>query len=196
MNERRTAEITRILREVDPEQPDAVDRLLPYVYDELRGLADRQLRGERRGHTLTPTALVHEVYIRLVGGTDVPWESRAHFFGVAARAMRQVLVSHARRRGAAKRGGGWERVTLGTGATPVGDQLESRDFELVDLSQALDKLAELDERAARVVELRFFGGLTLEETALVLGVSRRTAADDWAVARTWLARELIPEDGA
>jgi len=169
--------------------PAALDYVLPIVYAELRRVADRHLGQERGGHTLSPTALVHEVYLRLAGGTEASFEGRAHFFGVAARAMRQVLVDHARRRRASKRGGAWDRVTLYTDVTPAGTPAP-QEFELLDVHDALDRLVALDERTARVVELRFFGGLTLEETAEVLGVSRRTAADDWSLARAWLAREL------
>jgi RNA polymerase sigma factor (TIGR02999 family) len=189
------ADITRLLRELGDGRAGAIDDVLPVVYGELRRLADRQLRGERAGHTLSPTALVHEAYMHLIRDHDLSWESRAHFFGIAARAMRQVLVAHARRRAAGKRGGGWERVTLYTDATPHGSATDERSFELLDVHDALERLAELDERTARVVELRFFGGLTLEQSAHVLGVSRRTAADDWSLARAWLARELGAHEG-
>jgi RNA polymerase sigma factor (TIGR02999 family) len=180
------SQVTRILQRPDPETP-TVDRLLPLVYPELRRLALNHLRRERENHTLSPTALVHEAYLRLAGGAEVSWESRAHFFGAAARAMRQILVDHARIRGAAKRGGGWRRVTLEEEFTPSG----RRHFDFLDLHNALEKLMGFDERAARTVELRFFGGLTLDEVAHVLGVSRRTVAGDWTVARMWLSRELF-----
>lgn len=178
--------VTQILRQLDLSDPEQAEELLGLVYDELRQLAGRQLRGERAGHTLQPTALVHEAYLRLVDTDGVSWESRAHFFGTAARAMRQILVDYARRRNADKRGGGWERVTLDTGLQ------EDAGFapEILDLHGALEELARHDADLARLVELRFFAGLTLDETADVLGVSRRKAAKDWSVARLWLQREL------
>jgi RNA polymerase sigma factor (TIGR02999 family) len=144
------------------------------------------MRRERREHTLQPTALVHEAYLRLVDQTRVAWEDRGHFFGIAARVMRQVLVDHARRRRAARRGGDALRITLapdaGLGPGPATDVLE--------LHELLDALAALDPRGARVVELRVFGGLTTAETAELLGVSKRTVDDDWAVAKMWLGRRL------
>ena len=163
----------------------AIDRLLPVVYQELRLLAASYLRGERPGHTLQPTALAHEVYLRLARRDD-GWQGRTHFMSVAARAMRGVLVDHARRRKAEKRGGGQVMVPLDTSiimgsAEPVG-------FE--DLDRALRGLAQLSERQARVVELRYFGGLSIEETAQALGISPVTVKRDWALARAWLYREL------
>ena len=163
----------------------AIDRLLPIVYQELRLLAASYLRGERPGHTLQPTALAHEVYLRLARREE-GWHGRTHFMSVAARAMRGVLVDHARRRKAQKRGGGEPIVSLDTSiildsAAPVG-------FE--DLDRALQDLARLSERQARVVELRYFGGLSIEETAQVLGISPITVKRDWALARAWLYREL------
>jgi RNA polymerase sigma factor (TIGR02999 family) len=195
VSEEPSADITRLLQRRGEGDPAAVDSVFPIVYAELRRLADRHLAQESPGHTLSPTALVHEVYLRLAGDADASWQGRAHFFGVASRAMRQVLVDHARRRRASKRGGEWNRVTLHTDATPAGAQV-SLEFELLDVHDALERLASLDERTARVVELRFFGGLTLEEVAEVLGVSRRTAAEDWSLARAWLARELGSETRA
>jgi len=183
-------DITRLLQELDAGTSGAVDQLLPVVYAELRRVADGHLRRERAGHTLSPTALVHEAYLRLVGSDPIAWESRAHFFGIAARAMRQILVAHARRRGAEKRGGQWERVTLYTDETPSGSPGAPHDLDLIAVHDALERLSSIDERTARVVELRFFAGLTLDETAHVIGVSRRTVADDWSLARAWLAREL------
>ena len=171
---------------LDLSDPKHAEELLAIVYDELREIARRQLRGERQGHTLQPTALVHEAYLRLVDSRDMAWESRAHFFGTAARAMRQILVDHARRRNAAKRGGGQERVTLDSGIAAE----DSVTAEVLDLNDALEKLSSHDGDLARLVELRFFAGLTLDETADALGVSRRKAAKDWSVARLWLQREL------
>lgn len=161
--------------------------LFQTVYAELRRLAASQMRKERAEHTLQPTALVHEIYLKLVDESLVAWQDRAHFMGVAARAMRQVLVDHARRRGAAKRGGAEQRVTL---ETSVPDSRGRAAFDLVEFEDALEKLAGVDERAARVAELRILGGLTNKETASVLAVSERTVNDDWAIARMWLGREL------
>ena len=179
--------VTQILRLLDLSDPRQAEDLLAIVYEELRLLARRQLRSERVGHTLQPTALVHEAYLRLVEARDLTWESRAHFFGTAARAMRQILVDHARRRNAAKRGGGAERVTL---RSDVGDPEDELAADVIDLHEALERLASNDPDLARLVELRFFAGLTLDETAETLGVSRRKAAKDWSVARLWLQREM------
>jgi RNA polymerase sigma factor (TIGR02999 family) len=189
------SEVTRLLleRNAPGGTPGAsAEQLFELVYDELRRLAQSLLRRERPEHTLQPTALVHEAFLRLVGETSISWQDRAHFLGIAARAMRQILVDHARRRGAVKRGGGWQRVTL-TGEEPAapGDALE-----ILELHEALDRFAALDARAARVVELRVFGGLTVQETAHLLEVSPRTVDGDWAVARLWLSRELGGEGPA
>jgi RNA polymerase sigma-70 factor, ECF subfamily len=184
--EERSRRLTRILRELDLGDPRQAEEMLGIVYDELRQLARRQFRGERASHTLQPTALVHEAYLRLAKLPDVRWESRAHFFGTAARAMRQILVDHARRRGAGKRGGGAERVTLDT-SIPGEDALAA---DVLDLHDALERLAANDPELGRLVELRFFAGLTLDETAETLNFSRRKVAKDWSVARLWLQREL------
>ena len=170
--------------------PTALDDLLPRVYDELRALADAYMRRERAGHTLQPTALVHEAFLRLLRLPPGSVQNRIHFFALAAQAMRRILADHARRHRAAKRGGGAVRVPLelvegGAPATPAGD-----DVAADDLDAALEDLAKLDERQARVVELRFFGGLSIEETAEVLAVSPATVKRDWLVARAWLLREL------
>lgn len=159
---------------------------LPLVYDELKGLARGYLRGERGGHTLQPTALVHEAYLRVAGGA-VDWNDKVHFLAAAATAMRRVLVDHARRRGAGKREGAREKVTLGTEAMGIG---RDRDLEILELDDLLNRLAALDARKAKVVELRFFAGLGLDEVATALDVARSTVAADWAVARAWLASEL------
>jgi len=184
------SEVTRILLDLTG-SPDegAAARLFEAVYEELRVLAARLMRGERAGHTLQATSLVHEAYLRLVDSKDVRPENRAHFFGIAARAMRQILVDHARRRAAEKRGGGLDRITLTDGVAGA----EDRAYELLELEEALERYAAVDARAARVVELRLFGGLTGDEVATVLGVSRRTADGDWAMARMWLTRELSGE---
>ncbi len=150
-------------------------------------MAGDLMRRERPDHTLRPTALVHEAYLRLVDASPAsPWENRAHFFGIAARAMRQILVDHARERSALKRGGGLQRITLDEPLAAA----DALDLDILAVHDALDKLAVLDERMARGVELRVFAGLTMTEVAEVLGVSKRTADGDWSVARKWLAKEL------
>ena len=164
----------------------AFDQLFPLVYQELRERAAGYLRGERPGHTLQPTALAHEAYLRLAGRRDFPWQSRGHFMAVAARAMRAILVDHARRRRAQKRGGGEAPVEFDTGVVLAAGAA----IEFDDLDRALTDLARRSERQARVVELRYFGGLSIEETGEVLGVSPMTVKRDWATARAWLYREL------
>jgi RNA polymerase sigma factor (TIGR02999 family) len=171
----------------------SAEELLPHVYDELRQLARRYLSRERPGHTLQPTALVHEAYIKLVDQSKVDWQGRTHFFAVGAKVMRHLLIDHARAKGRQKRGGDRQKVTLADGLTPFkGGELDVE--ELLTLNEGLDRLAELDERQAKVVELRFFGGLTVPETALVIGVSERTVEGDWAHARAWLKRELARKE--
>ena len=170
----------------------ALNALLPLVYDEMRRLAGSYLRNEGAGHTLQPTALAHEAYLRLLDQRQVSWQNRAHFMGLAAQAMRRILVDHARRRDAQKRGGGAVRVTL-EDADAAGEALSNAlplDVPAEELDEALDKLAALDERQARVVELRFFTGLSIEETGEALGVSPATVKRDWTLARAWLHREL------
>jgi RNA polymerase sigma factor (TIGR02999 family) len=164
----------------------ALSELLPHVYSELRRLANYYLRQERPEHTLQPTALVHEAYLRLVSDKDIDWQDRAHFFGIAAIRMRHILVDHARSRQAAKRGGGEYRLSLG-----AADRLaEKRDVNLLALDDALQRLEALDPQKARVVELRFFGGLTIEETAEALKISPATVKRDWSMARAWLRSEM------
>lgn len=167
----------------------AAAELFPLVYDELRGLARGYMAGERAGHSLEPTALVNEAYLRLVDLTRIDWQGRTHFFAVGARVMRRVLIDHARGRDSHKRGGGWRRVTL-SGALGPADPRGLDAEELMSLDAALDRLRELDARQARIVEMRFFGGLTMAEIADVLDVSKRTVEGDWAHARVWLKREL------
>jgi RNA polymerase sigma-70 factor, ECF subfamily len=169
-----------------PDLPAEIDPLFSLVYDELRRAAHRHLQGEWREHTLCTTALVHEAYLRLAGSGTVAWTSRAHFLGVASRAMRRVLVDHARRHLAAKRGGRPRQVSLDEVTLAVEEQAET----LVALDIALGRLGTLDERLSRVVECRFFAGMNDEETAEVLGVTPRTVWRDWAKARGWLYREL------
>jgi RNA polymerase sigma factor (TIGR02999 family) len=194
MRETARGEITQILQDLEREGADPAQvtrRLFEAVYEELSRLAAGLMQGERADHTLEPTALVNETYLRLVDDTAIAWQGRAHFFGVAAAAMRRILVEHARRHAALKRGGGWERVTLDE---QIGAP-EMSALEMLDLDRALTHLAGLDERMARVVELRLFAGLNVKETAHLLHVSERTVANDWRVAKMWLARELA-EGGA
>jgi len=165
---------------------EALDTLMPLVYDELRRLARHYLRRERADHTLQSTALVHEAYVRLVGRDCPPWQSRAHFFGIAARLMRQILVEHARAHYAAKRGGHSFKLTLEDAAAIS----QPADVDLVALDDALQKLAVQDPRQSRIVELRFFAGLTIEDAAEVLEISRATVAREWTIARAWLYREI------
>jgi RNA polymerase sigma factor (TIGR02999 family) len=168
----------------------AREELIPLVYDELRRLARRHLRRERPDHTLQSAALVHEAYLRLVRQDQPQWQNRAHFFGVAAQLMRHILVDHARNRAAAKRGAGAQRLTLNTDvALP-----QERGLDLVSLDEALNELAALDPQQSRVVELRFFGGLSIEETSVVLGISPATVKREWATARAWLRREMKKKD--
>lgn len=182
--------VTELLRRWNSGDREAMDRLMPIVYDELRRLAAGYLKGERPGHTLQPTALVHEAYLRLVRQDRVEWQNRAHFFGIAARMMRRVLVDHARRRQAEKRDAGGFRLTL-----QLGEAFEAaRDPELLELDQALGRLERLDADQARVVELRFFGGLTVEETAVVLGISTATVKREWRTAKAFLRDEMASGD--
>lgn len=168
-----------------------MDQLLPLVYEQLREMAHRQLARERRGHTLGTTALVHEVYLKLVDQTKVTARGEAYFFGAASRAMRQILVDYARRRTRQKRGGHQRPITLEESLLHV----DTFAADLVDLDEALTRLATLYPRQARVVECRFFGGLTVEETAAVLEVSTRTIKSDWALAKAWLYRNMHGEEG-
>ena len=181
-------EVTRLLAAVRAGDDAAVDRLFPLVHGELRAIAARLLRREAPGHTLEPTELVHEAYLRLAAAGPGGAENRAHFLGIAARAMRHLLVDHARRRKSAKRGGGV--VPLRVSSAQVGINLDSD--ELLALDDALDRLSELEPRLRQVVECRFFGGLTEDETAAALGVTSRTVQRDWAKARAWLYKELYP----
>jgi len=182
-------EITRLLLEFDPQMsvaPQIQERLLELVYAELRATARGLMSRERIEHTLQPTALVHEAWLKIVNQDRVQWQDRAHFLGIAARCMRQVLVDHARAHGTAKRGGDLRQVTLDEGVLAG----VSQELQLLDLDECLIRLATMDSRAAQVAELRIFGGLTIAEIAHYLDVSKRTVDGDWSLARLWLSREL------
>jgi RNA polymerase sigma factor (TIGR02999 family) len=179
-------EITRLLADWSNGDRQALEKLTPLVYDELRRLAARYLRQERSGHTLQSTALVHEAFLKLVGQNNVRWQNRAHFFGIAAQMIRRILVDYARARHAGKRGAGAEKLSLDEAIALPG----APDLDLLALDDALEGLAKIDERQSRLVELRFFAGLTLEETAEVLQMSIATAKRDWVSAKAWLSREI------
>jgi RNA polymerase sigma factor (TIGR02999 family) len=184
------SEITLVLRAAMRGEREASERLLPLVYDELKALARARLAHVPPGNTLQPTALVHEAYMRLLGNQGGSWQNRSHFFGIATQAMRRILVDHARRRHAGKRAGG-ERITLDDALAAAPEP----SVDLVALDEALTKLDALDPRQARVVELRFFGGLDVEQTAETLGISVSTVKRDWTFARAFLQRELDDRDG-
>ncbi|RKY18605.1 MAG: RNA polymerase subunit sigma-70 [Planctomycetota bacterium] len=183
---------TQYLDELVQGDGSAAERLMPLVYTELQRIAGHYLRRENKGHTLQPTALVHEAFLKIVDQTRVDWKGRAHFLAVCAQAMRRILVDHARTRNRKKRGGGRARVTLDEHLTFSLD----REDDVLAVDEALDKLTELNERHARVVELRFFAGLDVAEVAEVLGVSKRTVEADWTLVKAWLRREFSPDDGA
>lgn len=186
MGEEPQHDVTQILRDWSGGDEEAPERLMPLVYDEMRRLARTFLSRERYSHTLQPTALVNEAYLRLVDQTRVNWQNRAHFYGIASRMMRRVLIDHARAHATEKRGGSAIRLSLDDMQVPI----EERAASFVALDEALKRLEELDERKCKVVEMRFFGGLSDEEIAEVLGVSTRTVLRDWKTARLWLYREL------
>jgi len=185
--ELKTHEITQMLREWSDGKREALDELMPLVYDELHRQAARYLRRESQGHTLQTTALIHEAYLKLVDQREVQWQNRAHFFAIAAQAMRRILVDYARTKQREKRGGGDAKLPLGEAISVAVDE---KAVDLIALDEALTKFAAIDFQQARVVELRYFSGLSLEETAEVLHISRATVARDWNVARAWLHREL------
>jgi len=179
-------DVTQLLVDWGKGNKQALDGLMPLVYDELHRIASRYLRRERQGHTLQTTALINEAYMRIVDQNRVNWQSRAHFFGVAAQMMRRILVDHARSHLYAKRGGGAQKLTLDEAiATP-----QERDLDLVALDDALTTLARVDPQQGRIIELRFFGGLTIEETAEVIGISPATVKRDWNMAKAWLYGEI------
>ena len=179
-------DVTSLLAKWKAGDEAALQQLLPIVHEELRRLARRQMARERPGHTLQPTALVNEAYLRLVNLKQIQWQDRAHFFAMGARLMRRILVDFARARGYQKRGGGAKQVSF----TEALDVAEGQPTDVVALNDALEELAAVDERTSRVVELRFFGGLSVEETAEVLNVSRETVKRDWKFAKMWLLRHL------
>lgn len=179
-------DVTHLLINWSSGDGTALEQLLPLVYDELRHLADRYLRREQPGHTLQATALVHEAFLRLVDQQDVTWQNRAHFFGAAANLMRQILIQHARARHADKRGGDQRKIYL----DEAGDLAPEKNPDLMALDDALNDLATIAPQQSRVVELRFFGGLSIEETAEVLSISPATVKREWAMAKAWLHREI------
>lgn len=184
-----SADVTALLGDWSRGNRTALSQLLPLVYAELRRVAARQLRAERADHTLQPTALVHEAYIRLVDQRQVDWRNRAHFFGVAAQVMRRILVDHARRHRANKRGQGVRCVSM----DEAQDAAAPNEIPVLALDHALDRLAKVDAELTKIVELRAFGGLTIDEAAHVLGVSPSTAKRDWRTAKAWLSRELATD---
>jgi RNA polymerase sigma factor (TIGR02999 family) len=205
MNQPPDGRVTQLLVKWASGDKRALGELMPLVYGELRRLAERQLRGERSNHTLQPTALVHEAYLRLIDQKDASWQSRAQFIGLASQLMRRILIDHARARLASKRGGGVTPASLDqTGAAVAasgedGSRVEALELasnpavDLPAIDSALSRLEALDPKQGRIVELRFFGGLSIEETAQVVGVSPATVKREWALARAWLRRELMSE---
>jgi RNA polymerase sigma factor (TIGR02999 family) len=184
----KSPQITQLLIEWGKGDTSAFEELMPLVYGELRRLAGIYMRHQKPGHTLQPTELVNEAYIRLIDSSRVNWQSRNHFFAISAQLMRRVLVDSARRRNSNKRGGGRLQVTLGDAA----DIRSGKETDMAALDDALNELARLDERQSKIIELRYFGGLTEEQTAETLGISTRTVRRDWSLARAWLYRELNP----
>lgn len=187
MNDAVTPDVTQLLVQWSKGNESALDALTPLVYSELRQRARNYLRRERPDHTLQPTALLHEAYLRMIGDSLPEFQNRSHFFAIASRAMRQILVDHARRRGAGKRGSGVIDVTLDEALVPA----KAQNGDLLALDQALSKLAAFDERKCRVVEMRYFGGCTVEETAEALGVSTITVIRETRVAEAWLRRSML-----
>ena len=190
MKSSRSTRVTQLLEKFEPGDRHAEEQLFADVYTELRALAARYLHRERKSHTLQPTALVHEAYLKLVGQTRVDWQGRAHFLAIAARIMRQILVDHARRHRAARRGGNRHRITLDDNLLIESD----RNVDLLALEDALTKLTKLDPCQAEMIELRFFGGLSIVEVAKVIGKSKRSVEREWTMIRAWLRRELSRSD--
>lgn len=181
-----TAKITKLLKAHSSGDRDALDKLMPLVYDNMQEMAQYRLLGEKSGHTFNTNALVHEAYLKLIQFDRIDWKNRAHFFGIASQVMRNILVDYAVKKKAQKRGGDRQRVTLGR--QDIATEVNLHD--ILSIHQALEKLAEIDERQVRVVECRFFGGLTIEETAKALDISTATVNRDWKMARAWLNRKL------
>ena len=182
-----TNDITILLKQINSDDADSINRLIPIVYQQLKAIANNQMRHERANHTLSSTALVHEAYLKLVDQKNVNWQNRAHFFAISAQAMRRILINHAHKKLAAKRGGGQAFVTLDERNA---GGINARAEEFIELDRALERLAELDERQARIVELRYFGGMTNSDIAEVLKISEATVQRSWSVARAWLKREM------
>lgn len=182
----KTKEVTIFLKAWGGGDREARDRLLTLVYKEMRKLAAKYLKQQRPDHTLQPTALVHEAYLKLIDTSEINWQDRAHFFAVAAQTMRNILVDHARAIAADKRGGGMQKIAL----DEISGASKKQDVDLIDLNDALERLARQDELQSRLIELRFFGGLTIEDTAEVLKISPATVKREWAMARAWLFREM------
>ncbi len=186
---REDPDVALLLEQIASGEDEAAEKLMPMVYDRLRFLAKKLLGHESPAHTLQPTALVNEAYLRMVGQRQVEWQGKTHFFAIGAKMMRRILVDHARRKLSKKRGGGGHRIELTDDLC-----VSSRNNEdILAVESALEKLSELDPRQAQIVELRFYGGLTVEEVAEVLGVSKRTVESDWTMLRAWLRRELSGE---
>lgn len=186
-DEQNSLEITRMLRGWSGGSREAFDELLPLIYDQLHKQAARYLRRERNDHTLQPTDLINEAYLKLIDQREVNWQNRAHFFAIAGQAMRRILVDHARTKHRDKRGGDEEKLPLEEAMTVVADE---KNIDLIALDEALTRLEKNDQQQARIVELRYFSGLSLEDTAEALNISRATAARNWAMAKAWLHREL------
>jgi RNA polymerase sigma-70 factor, ECF subfamily len=190
MGDKSQSQVDQVLSELgNADQTVVAAKLLPLVYDELRGLAAKYLRRERHGHTLDPTALVHEAYLRLFEKADIALHGKTHFYALCAEAMRRVLTDYARARRRTKRGGNWRKVAFDQTVS----ELPVEEVDLVDFNEALERLAALDKRQARVVELRLFAGLTVEEIASAIGVSKRTVEGDWKHAKAWMRAELGPD---
>ena len=190
MKSSRSSRVTQLLEKFEPGDRHAEEQLFADVYAELHSLAARYLHRERKSHTLQPTALVHEAYLKVVGQTSVDWQGRAHFLAIAAQVMRQILVDHARRHRATKRGGDRHRITLDENLVVE----TNRDVDLLALEDALTKLTKLDPRQAKMIELRFFGGLSVADVAKVMAMSLRSVEREWTMVRAWLRRELGRSD--
>ena len=187
MPQSKTDEVMQLLQAASQGSEQAVNQLLPVVYDELRGLAASFFNHERNDHTLQPTALVHEAYMKLIGQRKIDWKDRAQFFGAASTVMRRILVDHARKHKAAKRGGGQKKSALDVTLA----SFEERAVDIVSLDEALQRLAQIDERKCKIVELRFFGGFTVSETASLLEIPLRTVEREWTMAKAWLRGEIM-----